>query len=97
MIDKNSKDILSLVTELEEALKRAGGEVDKAVLLVRQTVLKRYPVLFALAVTIGIAATILGLEQILLTVPLFLEQPWVLFLLGVGILTVTGTLYKKLG
>jgi len=97
MIDKNSKDILSLVTELEEALKRAGGEVDKAVLPVRQTVLKRYPVLFALAVTIGIAATILGLEQILLTVPLFLEQPWVLFLLGVGILTVTGTLYKKLG
>lgn len=96
MLDKNNKDILSLVMELEEALKRAGGEVDKAVLPVRETVLKRYPVFFALVVTFGVAAMILGLEQILLTVPLFFEHPWVLFLLGVGILTVTGTLYKKL-
>lgn len=96
MLDKNSKDILSLVVELEEALKRAGGEVDKVVLPVRETVLKRYPILFALVVTIGVAATILGLEQILLTIPLFIEHPWILFLLGVGILAITGTLYKKL-
>lgn len=96
MQQRGNKDILALVLELETAIKKAGTEMEGVVEPVRETVLKRYPVFFAVVVTLGVAATVLGLEQILLRIPILTEQPWLLFLLGIAILTVTGRLYQKL-
>ncbi len=96
--DQNElKRILKALAEMESSLRRAGGVIDSTVEPVRSTVLKRYPFLFALLVTLGVAASILGLERLLLQFSLFDEQPLILFLGGLGILAITGRLYKKLG
>lgn len=89
--------LLRSVELLEVALAEAGVKIDAAVQPVRQTVLKLYPLLFAILVSTGVAATILGLERILLEVSLFDEHPWLLFACGIGILAITGRIYKKLG
>lgn len=64
---------------------------------VRKTIIKRFPVLFSLLVTFGVAATLLGLEQIILQYDILQNSPWLIFLIGVSVLVFTGTLYKKLG
>jgi hypothetical protein len=92
-----ASQLLAALSELETMIKKTGVEVDGLVQPVRQTVLRRYPVLFTLLGTLGVAATVLGLEKILLQVRILDEQPWLLFFVGVGILTIIGELYKKLG
>lgn len=71
--------------------------VDGLVAPVRKTVFRRFPVLFSLLVTLGVSATVLGFEQILLQYQILQESPVLIFILGVSILIFTGTLYKKLG
>ncbi len=72
-------------------------KTDSLVAPVRTTIFKRYPTFFTLFVTLGLAATFLGLEQMLLKFSLLREYPELIFLLGIAILAVTGRLYKKLG
>ncbi|MCU0678285.1 MAG: hypothetical protein MUF19_01710 [Candidatus Pacebacteria bacterium] len=62
----------------------------------RSTFAKRYPTLFSLLATAGVAMTFLGIEQLLLTSSLLERYPVLILAFGVGILALTGTLYKKL-
>ena len=87
----------SALAALEDIIARARLEVDGLVAPVRQTFFKRYPTFFLLLTTAGVTAVFLGLERILLEIPILEEKPWLLFLMGVGILAITGRLYKKLG
>jgi len=59
-------------------------------------VLRRYPLIFALLVTFGVAAILDGLKFFFDDIKFFKEHPFVLILIGVAILILTGTLYKKL-
>jgi hypothetical protein len=88
---------LEALTTLEDVIVRARTEVDGLVAPVRQSFFKRYPTLFLFLTTTGVTAVFLGLERILLEIPLLEEKPWLLFFVGVGILAITGRLYKKLG
>jgi len=71
--------------------------VDGYVMPVRETIFKRFPVLFSLLVTFGVIATFLGVEQVLLQYELLRTHPELILLTGVTILIFTGRLYKKLG
>ncbi len=62
----------------------------------RETFIKKYPTLFGMMVTIGLIATFLGLEQMLLKLSILNEYPILLFLFGVGLLALTGRFYKKM-
>jgi len=84
------------VNQVEKIVLETGAQVENYVSPVRQSILKRYPTLFGLLVTVGATTTFLGLEQIFLRVDLLATHPELLFLLGVGILALTGRLYKKL-
>ncbi len=57
---------------------------------------RRYPVLFSLLTTFGVVCVLYGLEQILDTIVFIREYPGALFAVGIAILVLTGTLYKKL-
>ena len=86
-------------TALEVAERRSTEftkTVDGYVAPVRKTIFRRFPVLFSLLVTLGVSATVLGLEQILLQYQILQESPVLIFLFGMSILIFTGTLYKKL-
>lgn len=85
-----------LLHELERTIERAESFTKQAAAPVQQHVFKRFPVLFILATTFGLTMVLLGAEQILLASWLG-EHPKISFLLGILILTATGTIYKKLG
>jgi hypothetical protein len=80
----------------DEAAMGAVMQVDKIVLPVRSTILQRFPVVFALLVTSGAAAMILGIEQVIMKYKIFNNHPELIVLSGVLILAFTGKLHKKL-
>jgi len=49
-----------------------------------------------LAVTFGFSIVLYSIEVILMQNGFVLDYPWVSLGIGVGVLTITGTLYRKL-
>jgi hypothetical protein len=107
MIDKLNKN----KTQILESSKRFGGSafstaqnvVTKATLEaetyispLRKSVLTRFPIVFSLLTTFGVATTFLGFEKIVSNIAFLDQHPFVMLILGISILAATGTLYKKL-
>jgi hypothetical protein len=63
----------------------------------RRRVIERFPMIYALAATVGFVSVLAGLNKIIDTIDFFNSYPIALVALGVFILTVTGAVYKKLG
>ncbi len=63
----------------------------------RQSVFSRFPLPFTLLGTFGVVATFSGVQQVINKTPFLANNPIVLILAGLATLTLTGTLYKKLG
>ncbi len=59
-------------------------------------ILQRYPFLFAFLLTFGVSAILEGLRFFLEEVEFLKHNPLILILIGIGILLLTGTLYKRL-
>jgi hypothetical protein len=95
---KHSKDeIEAALRVVDDVVEATALHLDQSIEPMRRGFIKRFPVTFALLVTLGVTATILGLEQILDGIPYVHDRPWLLFIGGMTILAVTGSLYKKLG
>ncbi len=62
----------------------------------RDTYAQKYPVIFALATTFGFVATLYGFEKLIDHVDLFVNMPWILLLIGLVTLSVTGAFFNKL-
>ncbi len=90
VVDDTTQVISDVVSKTEK-------EIEKAVTPVRKEVLRRFPVLFLLLVTLGVTATIAGMEKLLMEINFLQSHPLVLLTIGLGLLVFTGTLYKKLG
>ncbi len=103
-VQKNKTHVLSsgtVVTKqaigtVENVMNKAAKNMDSYIRPIRTSVLTRYPILFSLLTTLGVATTFLGFEKIVSQIPFLDQHPFVMLILGVGILAVTGTLYKKL-
>lgn len=70
---------------------------DTLIAPVRVSLFKRFPTAALFLVTFGVAATILGIERIIESIPFFNSHPFAILICGIAILFVTGRLYKKLG
>lgn len=57
---------------------------------------RRFPLIVTLAATFGFVCVLYGFEKMIDNIQFFVDHPSTLFVLGLIILTVTGTLYKKL-
>ena len=84
-----SKSILPF-TDLDDKI------IDKAAKH-RESVAERYPLTFALLGTFGLVSTFYGFEKIIDGVQLFANHPWILLVLGVTVLSITGLALRKLG
>jgi len=84
------------VSVIDTTVVDTARKIDKALEPGRAGFARRYPTVFSLLVTFGVAATFLGFEQLLLSFGFLERYPFVIFMLGIGILVLTGTLYKKL-
>lgn len=56
----------------------------------------KFPLIITMAATFGFVSVLYGFEKMIDRVDLFVNHPWILLILGVAILGVTGSLYKKL-
>jgi hypothetical protein len=63
----------------------------------RDSAFKRYPLAFTLLGTFGLVSTLYGVQHLFNKVPFLVNNPVLALLVGVAILFLTGTLYKKLG
>jgi energy-converting hydrogenase Eha subunit E len=103
-LNENKSQILQSSKRLTETalntvdgvMTKATTEVNTYISPIRTSVLKRFPILFSLLTTLGVATTFLGFEKIVSTIPFLDQNPIVMLILGINILAATGTLYKKL-
>lgn len=93
VIDPLSTTSKAIDTMLDDALKTT----DKVIDPYRQTAFKRFPVLFTILTAFGVAAVFFGFERIIAEISWLNERPFLILSFGLMVLTVTGTLYKKLG
>ena len=94
----NQKGVFEETAEtLSSAMSAAEDTIERNVAPMRKEIWKRFPVLFLLLVTLGITSTVIGLEQILLQVEFLKANPSALLIIGLALLVLTGTLYKKRG
>lgn len=91
-----SDSAAKVVTNIEDQLTDIERQLEKYVAPTRLTVLQRFPVLFALLTTFGLVMTLLGLELLITEMAWLVERPLLMLAVGVGVLALTGTLYKKL-
>jgi hypothetical protein len=63
----------------------------------RDSVFKRFPLIFTLLGTFGLVATFYGFQHIIAQIPLLANDPYITLGSGLLVLILTGTLYKKLG
>lgn len=90
------RKIFNEVGAVMKSAERAVEEADQVVVQYRQTVFSRFPILFALLVAFGVAATFFGIERIITTMPWLNDRPWLILTTGLLVLTFTGKLYAKL-
>ena len=90
MINKEEIDLLKKVEELTARLNRVFGERGTNVFM-------RYPLTFALLIFFGVLMVTEGLKEILKEITFFQDKPFTMMVIGLLILAITGTLYKKLG
>ena len=62
----------------------------------RESVAERYPMTFALVGTFGLVSTFYGFEKMIDKIHLFINHPWIILVLGIGTLSVTGLALRKL-
>ncbi len=63
----------------------------------RESVAERYPLTFAMIGTFGLVSTFYGFEKIIDSVELFVNHPWILLVVGIATLSITGLALRKLG
>ena len=87
---------LEAVAAVEDLLAEVTTDVEQQIAPVLKSILKRFPTLFLLAVTFGASLVLYSIEVILIQQGFVLDHPWISLGIGVMILTITGTLYRKL-
>ena len=84
------------MTDPVQELERQTRELTEYMHDHNRTVFGRYPLLFSLLGTFGVAAVLYGLEGILDQIQFFREIPEIPLLAGILVLVFTGTLYKRI-
>lgn len=79
-----------------EHIENLSNQVNKMMASRTKNVFRRYPVTFGLLIVFGAIAVHEGLKGLMKDLGLLDISPWYLIVAGLVILTITGTLYKKL-
>ena len=90
---KTNSDVIKSTEELIAAVQRG---IEQEIQPVRKSIFKRFPTAFLLAVTFGVSLVFYSIEVILSQNQLVQERPWLTLGIGLLVLVITGTLYRKL-
>jgi len=86
---KEEIDLLKKVEDLTARLNQIFGKKGRYVF-------GRYPLTFALLIVFGVVMVTEGVKELLREIEFFKNKPFTMLLIGLLILVITGTLYKKL-
>ena len=87
-----NKEELDLLKRVENVT----DEMNKYFYKKGRSIFNRYPVIFALVVIVGATLMSQGIKGLLFEIPFLNNSPLMMFLSGIIVLIITGTLYKKL-
>ena len=93
----NEQEKKEINLDVLEHVENLSNQVNKMMSSRAKNVFKRYPVTFGLLIICGAIAVHEGLKGLMHDFGLLDISPWYLVIAGLAILTITGTLYKKLG
>jgi len=88
-MDKEHLDLLKKIEELTANLNKLFSKNGKPVF-------SRYPLTFALLIIFGATMVAQGVKDLILKIPFFNDRPLPMILIGIIVLIVTGSLYRKL-
>lgn len=77
-------------------IEKIAGNVNKWSSKKTRRVFRKYPVTFSLLVLFGVSGVLHGIEELITITPILDKNPILVLILGLIILVLTGTLYKKL-
>jgi hypothetical protein len=92
MQEPETKLELDILKNIEHLTERINGMMAKK----GESAFRRYPLTFTMLVLFGVIAVSEGVKGVFDDLGIFAGHPWWLLILGLVILMVTGTLYKKL-
>ena len=92
-----TKSVVGAVKGVDKTVSQVERGMESVIEPMQKTVFTRFPILFTLLVTFGVVITLLALERIVVEFTYIYERPFLMLGIGLGLLTLTGTLYKKLG
>lgn len=87
-MDKRKHDHLPFTDVEEKIAHKIVESRDKAAV--------RFPLVFGLAASFGLVSTFYGFEKIIDKIDFFVDKPWLVLIVGVSVLVLTGTAYRKL-
>ena len=96
MPKKKESGVVAAVEAVEAVVEEVQNGVEKEIKPIRRSILKRFPTLFLLAVTFGVSLVFYSIEVLFQNNSYVQDHPWLTLGIGLLILTVTGTLYRKL-
>ena len=89
-------DLSAHVGALEWVVGERARQADSMLEPMRRSLFTRFPAIPIVLTTFGVVAVLFGFERMIMEIAWLNERPWLILLLGLAILTLTGTLYKKL-
>jgi hypothetical protein len=95
--DQLIAELSAHVGALEEAVGERVRRADAVLDPVRRNLFTRYPAIPIILTTFGVVAVLYGFERLIMEYTWLYERPTIILLIGLATLTLTGTLYKKLG
>ena len=81
---------------MKQQMPKVVRDVENQITSRRDSVFERFPLLFTLLGTFGVATTLYGVEGLINKVHFLSNNPVIAFATGLLVLVFTGTLYKKL-
>lgn len=91
-LEQENKINLDLLNHIEEL----SSKINSIMAQRTKSIFSRYPVTFALLLLTAVIAISEGLKDIIKSIPFLADYPMRLLAIGLFILIITGTLYKKL-
>jgi hypothetical protein len=85
------------IKEVPKKIKGAPEPVVNKFVEKRTSVFTRFPLLFTLLGTFGVATTFYGIDHAIERIKFFESNPFIPLAVGLTTLLLTGSLYKKLG
>lgn len=92
----NNKEENGISVDILKHIEDLSNKINKLMAPRAKTVFRRYPIAFGLLILLGFTALNEGLKGLIRGIGLLEISPWYLIAIGLVILIITGTVYKKL-